>query len=378
MNPLVSFVVPCYRLAHLLRECVDSILRQSYANFEILILDDCSPDNTPEVARSYTDPRVRYIRNDSNLGHLRNYNKGISLAQGEYVWLISADDCLRRPYILDRYVQLMVKHPNIGFVFCPAVGLGDRGETEVLKYSMRGSEDTIFPGREFLSNQLLNSDCVVVASAMARKDCYSKLSFYPLDMPYAGDWYMWCLFALHYDVGYLSEAMVLYREHGLSMTNSLKQQSARILIEDDLAVLWRIWNKVDELGLSTLVERCYDALANRYVLCASREVHDLGSYRLPIVDCIQSVKRNAKNLRFERRLLARIFTRLADGWYWQGNYSGSLDSYCRSLSYEFVNVGVWLKIALLKAGGTGISLRRGLLDIRRSSAKAEIQLGRQS
>ncbi len=65
-------------------------------------MDDFSPDNTPEVARSFDDPRVRHIRNDPNLGHLRNYNKGISLSRGKYVWLISADDYLRKPHVLKK------------------------------------------------------------------------------------------------------------------------------------------------------------------------------------------------------------------------------------------------------------------------------------
>ena len=108
MNPTVSFVVPCYKLAHLLGECVDSILGQTYRDFEVLIMDDCSPDNTAEVAQSFTDPRVRHVRNEPNLGHLRNYNKGIELARGKYVWLISADDRLRRPYVLERYVRCLM------------------------------------------------------------------------------------------------------------------------------------------------------------------------------------------------------------------------------------------------------------------------------
>src|SRR5216684_5652724 len=95
MNPKVSFVIPCYKLAHLLPECVNSILSQTYQDFEVLIMDDCSPDHTPEVARSFRDARVKHIRNEPNLGHLKNYNKGIELARGQYVWLISADDCLR-------------------------------------------------------------------------------------------------------------------------------------------------------------------------------------------------------------------------------------------------------------------------------------------
>jgi glycosyltransferase involved in cell wall biosynthesis len=119
-DPSVSFVVPCYKLAHLLPECINSILSQSYREFEILIMDDHSPDATPEVAASFKDPRVRHIRNDPNLGHLRNYNKGIELSRGRYVWLISADDYLGNRYVLERFVALLDENPRVGYTFCPA------------------------------------------------------------------------------------------------------------------------------------------------------------------------------------------------------------------------------------------------------------------
>jgi glycosyltransferase involved in cell wall biosynthesis len=100
LEPLVTFVVPCYKLAHMLSECVNSILKQDYENFEVLIMDNCSPDRTPEVAQSFNDPRIKHIRNESNLGHIRNFNKGISLARGKYVWMLCVDDMLRSPHVL--------------------------------------------------------------------------------------------------------------------------------------------------------------------------------------------------------------------------------------------------------------------------------------
>jgi len=77
-------------------------------------MDDCSPDDTPRVAAAFTDPRVRYVRNEPNLGHLQNYNKGLSLARGEYLWLISADDRLRRPYVVERFVKRMDARRDAG------------------------------------------------------------------------------------------------------------------------------------------------------------------------------------------------------------------------------------------------------------------------
>ena len=86
-NPIVSFVVPCYKLADFLPECINSILSQSFSSLEVLIMDDCSPDHTSDVARSFNDTRVKYIRNDHNLGAIRNYNKGIKLFRGKYIGL---------------------------------------------------------------------------------------------------------------------------------------------------------------------------------------------------------------------------------------------------------------------------------------------------
>src|SRR5215831_9756912 len=78
-SPLVSIVIPCYKHAHFLPQCVNSVLRQTYQDYEILIMDNRSPDNTPEVARSFNDFRVKHIRNEENIGHIRNFNKGISI-----------------------------------------------------------------------------------------------------------------------------------------------------------------------------------------------------------------------------------------------------------------------------------------------------------
>src|ERR1700733_5530816 len=155
-TPTVSFVVPCYKLGHLLAECIGSIILQTYTDWEVLIMDDCSPDNTAEVAQLFQDPRVKYVRNEENLGLVKNFNKGIDLSRGKYLWIISADDYLRRPYILERYVELMETHPRVGYTFCPAVNVKDGKETEVCE---RYGRDRIISGHVFLKS-LLNGNLV--------------------------------------------------------------------------------------------------------------------------------------------------------------------------------------------------------------------------
>src|SRR5215204_1671374 len=90
-SPLVSVVIPCYKQAHFLGEAIESVLAQSYPNFEIIVVDDGSPDNTSEVAASY--PRVRLVRQE-NQGLSAARNSGLSRSEGEYVVFLDADDRL--------------------------------------------------------------------------------------------------------------------------------------------------------------------------------------------------------------------------------------------------------------------------------------------
>lgn len=261
--PTVSFIVPCYKLAHLLPECVDSILEQTYRDFEIIILDDCSPDDTPAVAARFSDPRVRYVRNPQNLGHLRNYNKGIELSRGEYVWLISADDRLRRPYVLERYLTLAERHPEIGFVFCSGIGLrGGQEEAEVIQNPY--GADAVLDGRRFLFEKLLEHNWVLAASGMVRRSLYEKLGAFPLDLPYAGDWYLWCLFSLHADVGYLAEPMVNYRDHDLNMTKILSAENWLPLIAEEFTVHWRIGHAIEAARHEWLLDKFHEVIVGRY------------------------------------------------------------------------------------------------------------------
>src|SRR5437868_6552354 len=110
----VSVFVPCYKYAHYLRACVTSILTQPDVDVRVLILDDCSPDNTPEVARQLVreDSRVEYRRHPTNRGHIETYNEGIEWTSGDYCLLLSADDMLA-PGALARAARVMDDHPEV-------------------------------------------------------------------------------------------------------------------------------------------------------------------------------------------------------------------------------------------------------------------------
>lgn len=360
MNPKVTFIVPCYKLAHLLPECISSILSQTYEDFEILIMDDASPDNTPEVAQSFVDPRLKYIRNNPNLGHLKNYNKGIQLARGEYIWLISADDRLRSPSVLERYVHLMDSHPKVGYVFCRGFSLENGRETSIVKWGDCGNQDAIWHGRRFLAS-LLESNRVIAASGMVRKECYEKLTLFPLDLPYAGDWYLWCTFAFYYDVGYFAEPMVSYRLHELSMTNNL---SRRHRIEDNLAVRWRMKRLAQGDGETKLVRKCIDSLAKHYTYCVVSDAFDTSSYSLTQTELEDSLQINTDSVKEQRLIRACVFAGLGDGFYRQGDLVKADHYYQLSLQQDRSSPKIWVKYILVKIGVPGMWVSRARVLIR--------------
>jgi glycosyltransferase involved in cell wall biosynthesis len=367
MNPKVSFVVPCYNFGHLLPDCINSILSQSYPDFEILIMDDCSPDNTPAVAQSFTDPRVRYIRNDPNLGHLRNYNKGIGMARGKYVWLISGDDRLRVNYALDRYVRLLEAYPNVGYVICQAVKLRNGLEVGILDYSVHAPRDRIFDGRKFLAKRLIKGNAIVAASGMARKECYDKISLFPLDMPWSGDWYLWCVFALCFDVAYIAEPLVCYREHQLSMTTDLMNGKVEKCSSEDIAMPWIIKRRAEQLGHGRLSRYCLEAAAQEYARSiASKRYRAATSSVLTLEQFEQSLAKNAGAEQERELVRGRVYAGLADHSYWKGDLAMARRLYSRALERDPWMVRIWAKRLLLSCGDLGALFRKGFGRLRRA------------
>ncbi len=368
MNPKVSFIVPCYMLAHLLSECVHSILAQSYQDYEILIMDDCSPDNSPEVARSLAerDTRVSHIRNEPNLGHLANYNKAINLARGEYIWLISADDYLRKSYVLQRFVDLMDAHPNIGYVFCPTMRIENGKETGLMLFTAPEAHDTIFKGHDFLQRFLLEADCVPAPAAMARKKCYTELSLFPLDLPYSGDWYLWSLFALYSDVGYFAEPMVYRRFHADNISKFFYKEAAAVFFANNLAVPTRIRERAEREGCIDIVKSCRLAFVIEYLRqMKPPRPGDPIQTQLTLEEFEQSLRGRAGGPREEAEVRAHVFSGMGDHYYEVHDFARSLLYYRLALNQDQLLLRVRLKYLFGRMGSTGMVFRESLSALRR-------------
>ncbi len=221
--PLVSFVVPTYNYGHYLPECVTSILEQTYPRLEVLILDDCSSDNTSDVVTelSNNDTRVVYHRNNPNKGHIANYNHGIQLAKGELIWLISADDAIANPTILQTYVDAFINNPEVGFGFCRAQVINENSEL-VEKFIPRKpyhllDETACVYKKAAFFKKIIQENFVPVAGVIARKEAYLKTHYYNAKLTHTGDWHLWQQFSLDWDAFYEPTPSVHYRVHQVNM-----------------------------------------------------------------------------------------------------------------------------------------------------------------
>lgn len=175
--PRVSIGVAVYNGERFLPETLDSLLAQTYRDFELVICDNCSSDRTEEICRSYVerDPRVRYHRNAQNIGAPRNFNLAFALARGEYFKWSGADD-LCAPEMIERCVAILDQRPDVVLAY-PKTRLIDENGATLGDYDDRLDLQFEIPHKR-LSHLLWNVWLcnavfgVVRSSAMRRTECF--------------------------------------------------------------------------------------------------------------------------------------------------------------------------------------------------------------
>src|ERR1700730_8463005 len=184
-HPLVSIVTPVYNGEPYLRECIESVLAQTYDNWEYIVVDNCSQDATPQILEEFAarDKRIRVFRNDTLLPIIANHNKAFGLisADSRYCKVVSADDWLL-PECVARMVELAEKHPSVGIVGAYQLS-GGSDRWYVRNHGLAYSK-TVIPGREICRLQLLGKLSVFgnPTSDLYRADpVRSSAAFFPND-----------------------------------------------------------------------------------------------------------------------------------------------------------------------------------------------------
>jgi glycosyltransferase involved in cell wall biosynthesis len=214
-HPRVSFVVPTHNYAHFVDEAVLSLLGQTFTGLEVIIIDDASTDDTPAVLRQFaSDGRVRLIRHQRNIGHIRTYNEGLALARGEFVGLLSADDLCLTSEAVARQVAVFDSDPDIGFVYS-ALTFVDDAAGIVGEHGHRAKDGVRDGLDEF--HDLVFGNHVPASGTLVRASCHADVGYYDERLPHAGDWDLWLRLAARYKVGYVSAPLYGYRVHGGNM-----------------------------------------------------------------------------------------------------------------------------------------------------------------
>lgn len=210
----VSVIMPVYNGQEFLAEAMSSVLHQSFRDFELVVVDDCSTDSTPEIVRGFADGRVRYLRNSTNQGLTKSLNIAWSAARGEYLARMDADD-VSLPERFLRQVEFLDSHPEVAVVGCAAEFFGS-------------FESVVRPltSHDAIRCQMLVNCPMVHPTVMLRRAEFDRLDLrYDPKCAKAQDYDLWSRAVHEVRFANLPEVLFRYRVHGnqVSVTGSVEQ-----------------------------------------------------------------------------------------------------------------------------------------------------------
>ncbi len=256
-SPRVSVIVPAHNAARTVGVAIDSVLRQTLTDFELLVVDDGSRDSTPDVVRSREDARVRCVTTP-NGGVARARNHGLGLASGDFVAFLDADD-VWRPSKLERQLEAMTASPSVGLCFTGAefvdgelVTLGEDAASRYVDYS-----------RELLirGNVISGSS----SSVMVRRFLVNRAGGFDSQLSQCADWDLWLRLSVETDFHALAEPLVQYRK-----TPGTMSSDPALLERDTFMLLDKFFANPASQRYRPLRGRAY---GNHWMICAGTYLH---------------------------------------------------------------------------------------------------------
>jgi hypothetical protein len=236
------------------------------------------------------------------------------------------------------------------------VGVRDGKETGLLEFSQFDTRDRIMSGHAWLK-QLLIKNIVLAPSGLVRRECYEQLGGFPLDMPWAGDWYLWLLYALHSDVAYFAEPMVCYRQHSLSMTNQLNRNKAVACRDEEFAIQWDIKKRADRAGFHDVSRACLQSVALLYGKFLASKTFGQPHPIMTLEEMELSLRQNTSSEDEKNIIRARTYADMASRHYLNGDIASAKRFYGAAFRVNPFVISVLVKRLLLSLGTTGDALR---------------------
>lgn len=233
-TPLVTVLMPAFNAEKYVAEAIESVLEQTYQNFEFIIINDGSTDNTEKIIYRYNDPRIVYIRNESNIRLVATLNKGIRIARGKYIMRMDADDIS----VVDRMklqVAFMEQYPEIGV--CGSF-LSVFGETIKPYLSKRPEMDEDIRARMLVCNSIGHPNVMIKKSVMIDNNVWYDETYYRME-----DWGLWISLMPYCKFYNIQLPLILYRYVETSESRINSKDSRHLEISAELVKLY--FSKLD-------------------------------------------------------------------------------------------------------------------------------------
>jgi glycosyltransferase involved in cell wall biosynthesis len=229
-KPTVSVVIPTYNRAHLIGRVIDGVLDQTYEDFEIIVVDDGSSDNTEEVVRSLKDKRIRYIRHEKNKGAPAARNTGIRTANGEYIAFQDSDDEWV-PEKLEKQMKFFENAPQeVGVVYTGFLRIVN-GWGGYIPYPWVTKKEGD------IHKELLKGSFITTPSIVVRKECFAKAGMFDERLPRLQDYELVLRLSKYYEFRFIDEPLLKspYTADSLSSSEAARIRALKIILTKHLA-----------------------------------------------------------------------------------------------------------------------------------------------
>jgi len=261
--PKVSVIIPTYNCAQYICDAVDSVLAQTYRDFELIVVDDGSTDNTRELLLGYGDQLQYIYQENKDITGARN--TGIENSDGQYLAFLDADD-MWLPNKLDRQVRLLDDAPEVGLVYCWHYYIDAEGD------KCKFQNNTI--GRSFESGSRLYDKLIernVISGGgstpIIRQECLEKSGMFDESLPYSGDWDLWLRISMDYIIAYIPEPLGCYRV--LDQEHQYKEKFVQYAVGKGLIkVIEKASRLLEEKGYKGHRKLRQKALVTNHLHCA--------------------------------------------------------------------------------------------------------------
>ena len=213
-SPRVTVAIPTWNGSRFIREAIDSVLKQSFSDFELIVVDDCSDDDTFTLVSQFDDPRIRVERNPVRLGLVGNWNRCLDEAVGDYITIFHQDDVMAADN-LSKKVAILDAHPSVAFVHSNVRQIdADGSSISDSWYAPPAPGDgRVHEGREYFARLFRGENLVCCPTVLLRRDAIVKHGGFDAQLPFTADWEMWMRLCQFYDLAYIDERLVSYRRH---------------------------------------------------------------------------------------------------------------------------------------------------------------------